>query len=391
VRALPSAIPLPTRGFLAKVVAARTARRRIYLLQAGAAYLRREARALLRRRALNALPDVALASFEKEAGPLETAALRATAGRIRPFLTRTLPHMLATVRRLRREIARRPPDRIVCLPGRDWVARAACLIGQEAGVPSYDIQTVFIGPHTRLVPTAASFQVALETYSAELFHGFFEMPRARILLGGGLRLAAEVQAIKATGAAGGTGTGARPRVLFAASPILDDCLPVAAALIEAAREVPDLLVSIRLHPATPAEHRAAYERLIRERGSAVADISAEPDMALDIARSDLVATRFSNVGLAAALAGKPVLSCEFGDEPLPVSLSEMGIAAPVSGAGAVAAALADWKSGGAIFARLSATQATFRERNAHLLDPAPDARHAGLMQATEAQLGAAAP
>jgi len=389
VRALPSAIPLPPRGFLGKVLKTRSMRRRGYLLRAGAAYLRREARTRIRRRALLALPDVALAAYEAQAKPLEAAALRATAHRIRPFLSRTLPDMLATIRRLRREIARRPPDRIVCLPGRDWAARAACLIGQETGIPSYDIQTVFLGPHSRLVLTAASFHVALETYSADLLHAFFAMPRERILLGAGLRLAAEIRTVLAATAT--YGPGARPRMLFAASPILDDCLPVAAALVEAARTVPDLAVSIRLHPATPAEHRAAYELLIRERGPGAADISAEPDMALDIARSDLIATRFSNVGLAAALAGKPVLSCEFGDAPLPVSLSVMGIGARVSGPDGVAATLADWRTGGPIFARLRESQADFRERNAHLLDPAPDARLAGLLQATEARLKAAAP
>lgn len=306
------------------------------------------------------------------ADPKARAALLAAEPHIRSGMSTLPPRMRDIAISFRDMFADDREVRILCLPGRDWVARIACIVARANDVPSFDVQTVFVGPRARYKPTEADFQVAMDTASAEIFQTYFGLADASVLLGGGISLAKTVGAIERA-CERRPASSERSRILFAASPSPADCLPMLTTLCDYVEPTPDVELVVRLHPAATDDATEAFLAALGQSERRRLSNRAETPLADDVAAADLVATRFSNVGLAAGLAGKPVVVYREPEAPLPISLGDMGVALEADSLDALARLLAGWQAGAPDFEALRATQAQFLEANRHLAASNPTA------------------
>ena len=87
---------------------------------------------------------------------------------------------------------------------------------------------------------------------------------------------------------------------------------------------------------------------------------------MDRARRILV-TRFSNVGLEAALLGRDVIACDFLGDFVPIRLDRMGVAVVARSADDLRTLIADLLSQGPSWQALSASRAAYLARNPQLL------------------------
>lgn len=283
-----------------------------------------------------------------------------------------LPERVITLGQIADIVVRSRPHDIVVMPGRDWIARMACLVGRRWGIPTFDVQTVFVGPRSRYIRTLADRQLAIETNAKHLFTTYFGMADHEVLLAGCSKLAGIRSGFSSTdrmAVRAKLKLGDRIFVKFAASPQIEDCAPVAQALVDFAARRRDVELGVRLHPSSDDTHHAFYRELLAGVGNA--RIVTGLGLAEAIAAADLVVTRFSNVGLEAAMVGKNVIACNFSDEPAAIRLDEMGVAAGVFDAAKLSETIEDILGGGPICRRLAETRDAYLTANPQLGSSTP--------------------
>ncbi|RWD52427.1 MAG: hypothetical protein EOS75_29360 [Mesorhizobium sp.] len=284
---------------------------------------------------------------------------------LRRLLERVLPAIIVSAAHVRTAVRIAAPARLICLPGRDWLSRmlaADIRARMPSSVRSFDVQTVFIGPRRRYKPTNCDVQVVIDTHSAQLMSTFFELAPDRILIGGSPRYSASLKAARAeTRKPGGY------RILFTASPVLDRCLPVIAALCEAMEAHPDAQLVIRVHPSSGAADIVRISTLTSGLG-ANAEIEKDGSIAASLAAADLVVTRYSNTGLEAAMLGKLVIAADFHQERPPIPLDEMGVAIKAATPDDLRRAIADVRNNGPAAEQFYHTCQEYFQKNPQMLD-----------------------
>jgi hypothetical protein len=301
--------------------------------------------------------------------PVADAILVASQPALQRLLEQTLPGLVHAVGEIEGAILAMRPQHVVVSPGRDWIARVACIVAKREGIKSIDVQTVFVGPRSRYRRTLADKQFAIDTQARAIFEGYFGMRPDDVALAGCAKLGALQVQIRAADPAPllrRLDAQGRQLVSFAASPILADCLPVARALAIACAQDAGFVVVVKLHPSADEDQAVAYAELTalaRGRFSVVANAA----LSEVIAASSVVVTRFSNVGLEAALAGKSVIACRFGEGIPAIPLDRMGVAAAADSPESLAALLRDLLGNGPISRTLAASRAAYTLANPQLL------------------------
>ncbi|MET2832173.1 hypothetical protein [Mesorhizobium shangrilense] len=284
---------------------------------------------------------------------------------LRRLLERVLPATLISAAHVRSIVRITAPARLICLPGRDWLSRmlaADIRARMPSSVNSFDVQTVFIGPRRRYKPTNCDVQVVIDTHSAQLMRAFFGLPPERILIGGSPRYSASLKAARAEKPGPG-----RYRILFTASPIMDRCLPVIAALCKIMEVHRDAQLIIRTHPSSGPADITRMSTLTAALGSS-AEIEKDGSLAASLASADIVVTRYSNTGLEAAMLGKPVIASDFHQERPPIPLDEMGVAIKAATPDALRDAIFDIRNGGPAAMQFYRTCQEYFRMNPQMLD-----------------------
>ena len=271
-------------------------------------------------------------------------------------------------------VAETKPAYLVLLPGRDFIARVAAVSARAEGIPSYDVQTVFVGARSRYKPTVADVQLTIETESRHLFQSYFKLaPSQTILAGcakvGSVRKSAEAldrDSVRALVVPDG-----RFHLIFAGSPFLDADRPIIDTLVAGLNVWPDTCLGIRLHPTAHAEF-ADYCAALCVNHPGVAVLS-QLDLPQTLVSADLLVTRFSNVGLEAALLGRDVIACNFTAEPAPIRLDLMGVASAAHDPADLISGVADFRMHGPRWHQLQASRADYCHANPQLFaNSAPD-------------------
>lgn len=284
---------------------------------------------------------------------------------LRRLLERVLPAIIVSAAYVRSIVRIAAPARLICLPGRDWLSRMLAADIRErmpSSVRSFDVQTVFIGPRRRYKPTNCDVQVVIDTHSAQIMTTFFGLPPERILIGGSPRYSASLKAARAEKPRPG-----RYRILFTASPVMDRCLPVIAALCKVMEGHPDARLIIRVHPSSGPADIARISTLTAGLGSS-AEMEEGGSLAASLASADIVVTRYSNTGLEAAMLGKPVIASDFHQERPPIPLDEMGVAIKAATPDALRDAVVDIRNGGPAAMQFHHTCQDYFKKNPQMLD-----------------------
>lgn len=297
------------------------------------------------------------------------------------FLNRRLRQYLQAGMRLAGELARNTPDAIVLLPGRDYLAQVAAIEGRRLGVVSYDVQTVFVGPRSRYKLTRADYQLAIETHSQHIFEDFFGLDPQRILLSGCAKVGVVQQ--KARGLdpveLRRKASLTKAPLIFAGSPFLAPDRPILEALVEEVAKWPDMQLAIRMHPTAHDDYREFCAGLTANQAQIM--IETRLDLAETLAIAGILVTRFSNVGLEAALLGRDVIACDFIGEYIPIRLDQMGVAAIARSPEELRALIADFMARGPQWHSLGHSRAEYVRRNPQLAEESPGGHIADLIMA----------
>ena len=269
------------------------------------------------------------------------------------------------------------PAYMVVLPGRDFIAQTACLVGREAGIPSFDVQTVFVGPRSRYKPTKADVQFTIETQSQELFTTYFGLPVEKTALTGCAKVGLvqdQARRLDRVQVRQSIQVEEKCLLVFAGSPFLEEDRPILAAIAEGLSKWPEAHLGIRLHPTADDTFMSYCEKL--SVANPAISILRALDLPQTLVAADIMITRFSNVGLEAALLGCDVIACNFTNEPHPISLDRMGVAQVANNRGELFSCIEDFRSHGEQWASLQKSRGAYLQRNQQLLHgPASASMH----------------
>ncbi len=266
------------------------------------------------------------------------------------------------------------PSQIALLPGRDFISQTACLVGREAGIPTFDVQTVFVGPRSRYKPTKADVQFTIETQSQQLFTSYFGLPVEKTVLTGCSKVGLVQEKIRKLDreiTRKHAGISENFLIVFAGSPFLHEDEPIISAIANNISAWPNARLGIRLHPTCDDAFKTYCAELGR-RDHALMTLTTL-DLPQTLAVADIVVTRFSNVGLEAALAGRDVIACNFTEVPPPISLDAMGVASIALSAEELLTCIEDFRVHGARWQDLQRSRSNYIEANQQLLQGLPSA------------------
>ncbi|MBP2460148.1 MULTISPECIES: hypothetical protein [unclassified Rhizobium] len=272
------------------------------------------------------------------------------------------------------------PAFVVLLPGRDFISQVACLVGREKGVPSFDVQTVFVGPRSRYKPTMADIQFTIETQSQELFTSYFGLPIEKIMLSGCSKVGVVQDAARQLDR-GQVRRSARMEdkflLVFAGSPFLEEDQAIISTIADLAATLSEVHLGIRLHPTADKNFPEFCSELSKANSSVSVLNSLDLPETLTVA--DILITRFSNVGLEAALAGRDVIACNFNSAAPPISLDHMGVATIARSPEELCSCIEDFRIRGTRWNALQESRRTYLGKNAHFFAGAPAANMSRLI------------
>lgn len=329
-----------------------------------------------------------LAAPPADAPPWVLAAARACASVARVTLASHIPtdtlRAAATVALIRETGA----ERLIALPGRPAWVRGALIAAARAGLRTADAQALFISARPRYRASCAAAYGAISRDQADLYREAMNPPPGqRIAVVGSLINDHRRRAFGAVSAAAARRRCGLPPdcgvALFAAQKGLGGSGARALAVaLEAARAWENRMLVVKAHPQDPDPAIAA----LRDRVAAVlpperATVTRDAPLYDLLAAADVTLTQFSNVGLEAAILGKPVVVIRDPGETYVVDLIGMGVAVEAVTAADVIRAVAGFAAGDAwAQAHLARREAYFRS-NPALRDGDAARRVAALVEA----------
>ncbi len=275
------------------------------------------------------------------------------------------------------------PRYMALMPGRDYIARVAALAGRANGTLSFDVQTVFVGPRARYKVTAADIQFTIETESERLFQSYFGMSPDKTVLTGCAKVGQVQKAARNLDVARLqelTGLAVQQLIVFAGSPFLEKDRSILETLAGSVRCLQNVHLGVRLHPTAKSGYPEFLAEL--ERTNAAVSELKRLNLPQTLSAADILITRFSNVGLEAALLGTNVIACNFDDGIVPIKLHEMGVSAIANSPQELLDCIEDFRCQGPIWARLQVTRETYIAKNAQLLEPVPAKKMYSVMEKT---------
>ncbi|MDD2867795.1 UDP-N-acetylglucosamine 2-epimerase [Neomegalonema sp.] len=265
-----------------------------------------------------------------------------------PGAMMTIPRMYGVLRNVMsdcaiemiaaRRLLEKKPACFISLPGRAPEIRAATIIARENGVRSIDLQAFYISNHPRYKSSLADVYCAITTDQADLYKRHLDPPEnQRIEVTGSLALDQRLSRVR-----GMSKEEARDKLNWAK----DDRILLFGAQHGSGKEgrrILDLLIGmvetwprswrlvIKLHPreaqSVEQDMIDAISALGKRNQISVHRSESIYDL---IVGSDVVVTQFSNIGLEAAVLGKPVLAVNFTENEYAVDLAEIGVAERMS-------------------------------------------------------------
>lgn len=249
------------------------------------------------------------------------------------FTKRQLPYLIDLSRRAMLTLTVARPAYVLVSPGWTPAHRVVIAVARRLGIATIDVQALMVRRIPRYKRPNAKWCAVLDAAQQQLYEDHFGIDAEKIIQTGYVGLDVVRERLAALNIAqfrsglGITDPGARV-VLQATQPEpIDRHLPILEALLEALEDLDNRHLIVKLHPAEGPQRMRAYEDLARSRGAeSWARVIRGEDIYSLIHISDLVVTRFSNVGIEAAALGRPVIAANLVADAWPIHLGELGVA-----------------------------------------------------------------
>jgi CDP-glycerol glycerophosphotransferase (TagB/SpsB family) len=314
------------------------------------------------------LSDDCAARLAERASP----ALLATVRHVADAYARTgLLRTVATAGIARHALERTASGVIAC-PGRQWHAETAMAIADQMGRWTATVQNAYMTQGYTYTRPSGQWITAIDSWSRDLFVEHYGIPSDRVEVTSTPRFdyIAGIARQSRTEAAERIGIDPDSKlVLYAAQVGFDaEAVAVTEALCTIAASEP-LTVVIKLHPRTSAAVEAQLRHLIDELAPAH-EVKVDLGGRLEdfLGAADVVVTMFSNVGIEAAVAKKPLVIHKPSETPLPLPLDLMEIGVTARNGEELKSAVQHLLADGPERDRVLAMQARFGEQNPALAE-----------------------
>jgi hypothetical protein len=251
------------------------------------------------------------------------------------------PAHIAIIPRARALLRSYCPDFVCAYPGADLAARVLVGAAREIGIPTFDVQSIFISGHPRVRAhwsDTADYIMAMDSGFAKTLIETMGWRADHVIVTGSPRLDAAVQSKLdldkpvARRRFPQLREGAHVVSYFTQFSQRDTSLNAVATLASAAADIPGLEIAIKLHPRLQAHEVAQIEDFVANLSQEVRCFVLKSGNSYDLIRaSDVVVTHYSNIALEAAVLQRPVMLFNLEREflPPPMNIGEWGIGAPV--------------------------------------------------------------
>ena len=216
-------------------------------------------------------------------------------------------------------------------PGRQWHAEIAHQVAMENGALAMTLQNAYMtGGYTYTKPTG-NYISAIDQWSKDVFMESYNVPEEHIHVTSTPRFdyLADLAKKDAAQARATLSISANSKVVFFAAQIgLEREAETIIREMAKIESVDGQAVKglVKLHPRTPITDVARYEHYANdENPNHKVAIHHEGDIADFLLSSDVVITAYSNVGIEAAILGKPLIIAKLTGAPLPLPMDEFKI------------------------------------------------------------------
>jgi molybdopterin-binding protein len=238
---------------------------------------------------------------------------------------------LSNVAALRSLLATGRYRAIVTVPGRMACARAATIMARAMKLPSIDVQAFFISKHPRYYPSLADMYCGVTDDQVEDYRSHNPDPAQEIVCIGSLmidRRMHNVSQMDRAAARKQLGLPLDRAILLYCAQHGGDREDNEAILMSAraAQGIPNALAVVKLHPRVAESAVETTRAILSSENLEDVKVSRNADVYALIRAADVVVTRFSNVGLEAAVMGRPVISVNTTGADYIVDPARMGVA-----------------------------------------------------------------
>lgn len=223
-------------------------------------------------------------------------------------------------------------DLVLTIPGRMICSRSLTLAARAHGIASLDLQAFFISQHPRYHPSIADVyggitEDQLDVYRAKSPPAWQSVRRIGSLMIGEQLSRVRDLSIDQSRSMAGVLPG-QPLIVYGAQHGQgQEGEQIIRLMVRAANTVENSLLIVKLHPRTGPDAVEGLRRLVMAEATGEVRVQRDGDIYALIRAADLVVTQFSNVGLEAAVMGRPVVSVNLTGEDYVVDLARMGVAA----------------------------------------------------------------
>lgn len=232
---------------------------------------------------------------------------------------------------LRQQFRRHQPEFVLFAHAVTLETQLTCFVARESHIPTFWLQMLQHPRDVRFTRPFAHHHLVLDQYSRKLWREFIAVPEQDITVVGSLRMSSIIRKYRGVDSIevlGEIGMGGDPRlVLLATQPQpLAENIKLLELVVEAIRDVPDVVLVVKLHPNEPEDRIAALaQSLNRMEFASRGLVTKSMDTYRLIMGSELVVTMHSNVGIEAALLGRRVVSIVLGPKNATFSLADHGL------------------------------------------------------------------
>jgi len=237
---------------------------------------------------------------------------------------------------LRSHFSKAPPALLLAIPGRVAQVRCAIQAAKAEGVPTADLQCLFVSRMPRYRAPITDHVLAMDRQTARLYTEHFGVEAEDIEVVGSLLLDDELASIKTknmkkTAAMRPEFTKNCDVFTYALQTLPEATLfSWTQALATALSKRKDVALCIKLHPGHSASLREKLKTLLSDFPNLPSRTYHNTPLTDVLGFSDVLLTHYSNVGITARAMGIPVLSLPAPDGLQGIDLSELGISTPVN-------------------------------------------------------------
>jgi hypothetical protein len=297
----------------------------------------------------------------------------ANAARFLKSIPLGIAHEISQAKIMRRIISDHEVDLLVTMPGRMVCARSATIDARSAKIPVLDLQAFFISAHPRYHAGLADVYAGLTEDQLDIYRAKKPPKRQRLERIGSLMIGeqlARVRDMSVDDARSSCGVpSGRPMVVFGAQHGQGaEGEEIIRMVVRATGAIANSLLIVKLHPRTPSEGVEAIRALVEEETSGEVRVEREGDIYALMRAADLVVTQFSNVGLEAAMMGRPVISVNLTGSDYVVDLARLGVAARAVSEDDLTQKVRSLLEDGEARAALTRSREAYLDRNPELRD-----------------------